>query len=42
MAHPTAWLNWVPRLPEMVKKPCCLDEYITGSWRPCMGSAALE
>jgi len=41
MAQPTACGTWVPRLPEMLKKPARLYEYITGSWRPLMGSASL-
>ncbi|KAG1301369.1 hypothetical protein G6F62_015951 [Rhizopus arrhizus] len=31
IAQPTAWMNCVARLPEMVKKPFCRSEYITGS-----------
>ena len=31
IAQPTAWMNWVPRLPEMEKNPKSADEYITGS-----------
>ncbi len=42
MAQPTACGTWVPRLPEIVKKPYSLDEYMIGSWRPLMGSAAFE
>ena len=42
MAQPTACGYWVPRLPEMVKKPKSLAEYMIGSWRPLIGSAALE
>src|SRR4029079_10428527 len=34
IAHPTAWMYWVARLPEIEKNPCALDEYRTGSWRP--------
>jgi hypothetical protein len=25
MAQPTAWMNWVPRLPETEKKPCSFE-----------------
>ena len=42
IAQPTAWMYCVPRLPEIEKKPCCRDEYITGSWRPFSGSRSLE
>jgi hypothetical protein len=31
IAQPTAWMNCVARLPEIEKKPCSRDEYITGS-----------
>src|SRR3954452_21328596 len=31
IAHPTAWMYWVARLPEIEKKPCSFDEYSTGS-----------
>src|SRR5688572_25103310 len=41
MAQPTAWMNCVARLPLIVKKPARLYEYITGSWRPFIGSAEL-
>src|SRR6185436_10250226 len=41
MAQPTAWMYWVPRLPEIEKKPARLYEYITGSWRPLRGSRPL-
>src|SRR3954470_16690099 len=41
IAQPTAWMNWVARLPEMLKKPARLYEYITGSWRPLIGSRSL-
>ena len=34
IAQPTAWMYWVARLPEIEKKPCSFDEYMTGSWRP--------
>src|SRR6478735_2702905 len=39
IAHPTAWMYWVARLPEIVKNPCAFDEYKTGSWRPSSGSS---
>ncbi|CRW93557.1 hypothetical protein PAERUG_P54_1_London_24_VIM_2_04_13_06194 [Pseudomonas aeruginosa] len=42
MPQPTAWMNWVARLPEMEKKPASLLEYMIGSWRPLSGSASLE
>ena len=42
MPQPTAWMNCVVRLPEIEKKPCSFDEYMTGSWRPFSGSASLE
>ena len=42
MAQPTAWMYWVPRLPEIVKKPWSLDEYMIGSCRPFSGSFELE
>ena len=42
IAQPTAWMNWVARLPEMVKKPYSLEEYMMGSWRPFSGSSSLE
>jgi len=42
IAQPTAWMNWVARLPEIEKKPCSRDEYITGNWRPFSGSSSLE
>ncbi len=38
IAQPTAWMYCVARLPEIEKKPCAFDEYITGSWRPFSGS----
>src|SRR3954471_6231975 len=41
IAQPTAWMNCVARLPEMVKKPARLNEYITGSWRPLSVSFSL-
>ena len=41
IAQPTAWMYCVARLPEMVKKPARLYEYITGSWRPLSGSRWL-
>ncbi|MNW67274.1 hypothetical protein D3C74_458380 [compost metagenome] len=31
MPQPTAWMNWVARLPEMVKKPASLTEYMIGN-----------
>ncbi|MCY1466759.1 hypothetical protein D9M71_851890 [compost metagenome] len=42
MPQPTAWMNWVARLPEMEKKPYSRLEYMIGSWRPLSGSASLE
>jgi hypothetical protein len=42
IAQPTAWMYWVARLPEIEKKPCSLEEYITGSWRPFRGSCVFE
>ena len=42
MPQPTAWMNCVARLPEIVKKPARLYEYITGSWRPFIGSRSLD
>src|SRR6187401_111966 len=42
MAQPTAWMNWVARLPEIEKKPRSLYEYITGSCRPFRGSRSFE
>src|SRR6478609_11212504 len=42
IAQPTAWMNWVARLPEMVKKPLGRSEYITGNWRPLRGSRSLD
>src|SRR5438309_9801971 len=41
IAQPTAWMYCVARLPEMVKKPAFLYEYITGNWRPFIGSFSL-
>ena len=35
-------MNCVARLPEIVKKPARLYEYITGSWRPLSGSRSLR
>ncbi|MNG32812.1 hypothetical protein D3C84_1189110 [compost metagenome] len=31
MPQPTPWMNWVARLPEMVKKPDSLTEYMIGN-----------
>ena len=42
IAHPTACTYCVARLPEIVKNPYSFDEYITGSWRPFIGSAAFD
>src|SRR5215210_4680632 len=42
IAHPTAWGNWVPRLPEIEKKPNALSEYMIGSWRPFSLSPLFE
>ena len=41
IAHPTAWMTWVARLPEIEKNPCFLLEYMTGNWRPFIGSRLL-
>ena len=41
MPQPTAWMNCVAKLPLMVKKPARWYEYITGSWRPFIGSRSL-
>src|SRR5690606_16091521 len=41
MAQPTAWGICVARLPEIEKKPARLYEYITGNWRPLIGSRSL-
>src|SRR6476660_7564562 len=30
MAQPTAWMNWVPRLPEIEKNPASRAEYMIG------------
>ena len=42
IAHPTAWMYCVPRLPEMVKNPASRTEYITGICRPCRRSFSFE
>ena len=42
IAQPTAWMNCVPRFPEMEKNPASRAEYITGSCRPCSRSFSLE
>ena len=42
MAHPTAWMYCVARLPEIEKKPCDFEEYITGNWRPWSGSNLFD
>jgi hypothetical protein len=42
MAQPTAWTNCVARLPEIVKKPCSFEVYITGNCRPWQGSLSFE
>ena len=42
MAQPTAWMYWVPRLPEIEKKPASRTEYMTGICRPCSRSFSLE
>ena len=42
MAQPTDCTNWVPRFPEIEKKPCSFDEYMTGNCRPCSGSSSFE
>src|SRR5690606_5132716 len=42
MPQPTAWMNWVARLPEILKKPASRLEYMTGSWRPLSGSRSLD
>ena len=42
MAHPTAWMNCVARLPLTLKNPARLYEYITGSCRPFNGSRSLD
>ncbi|MCY1243969.1 hypothetical protein D9M72_570150 [compost metagenome] len=42
IAQPTACTYCVARLPEMVKKPCSLEEYMIGSWRPRKGSLSFE
>ena len=42
IAQPTACGYWVPRLPEIEKKPCFLSEYMIGSWRPFIWSPLFE
>ncbi|MNI86671.1 hypothetical protein D3C85_248280 [compost metagenome] len=42
IAQPTAWMNCVARLPEIVKKPLGRSEYMTGNWRPLSGSRSLD
>src|SRR4029453_13652299 len=42
IAHPTAWMYCVARLPEIEKNPCAFDEYRTGSGRPRSGSGSFE
>ena len=42
IAQPTACTYCVARLPEIEKKPCSLDEYMTGSWRPLSGSCLFD
>src|SRR3954468_17783100 len=42
MPQPTAWMNWVARLPLIEKKPARLYEYITGSCRPFIGSRPFD
>jgi hypothetical protein len=42
IAQPTAWMNWVARFPDMVKKPARRTEYMTGSCRPLSGSRSLD
>ena len=42
IAHPTAWMYCVPRLPEIVKNPASRAEYMTGIWRPCRRSLLVR
>ena len=42
IAQPTAWMNCVPRFPEMEKKLASRLEYITGICRPLRRSAEFE
>ena len=42
IAQPTAWMYCVPRLPEIEKKPCRRDVYMTGICRPSTGSRSFE